>query len=58
MMQQDYVAEGVLERLGDLENHPDATQIVLHGASHAPASPCLSSAVEGAEKKLVGCSQL
>ena len=22
-MQQDYVAEGILERLEDLENHPD-----------------------------------
>ncbi len=29
------MAEGVLEYLEDLENHPDATQIVLHDTSHA-----------------------
>ena len=39
MMQQDYVAEGVLERLGDLENHPDVTQIVLNDTSHASRLP-------------------
>ena len=33
MMQQDYVAEGVLDRLEDLENHPDAAQIVLYDAN-------------------------
>ena len=57
MMQQDYVAEGVLDSLGDLDNHPDATQIVLHDASHISRLP-LPSAVERVEKKLVGCSQL
>ncbi len=35
MMQQNYVTEGILGRLGDLENHSYATQIVLHDGSHA-----------------------
>jgi hypothetical protein len=30
-MQQDYVAEGILERLEDLENYPDENLIPLQG---------------------------
>ena len=54
-MRWDCAAEDVLEHLGDLENQPDAPD---RPAGHQACSGLtLSPAVEGAEKRLVGCGQ-